>query len=561
MIEGQFNTTTERISAMPLSRFVPYDSIQFKNLKEYYIFLRKAELDIVFFVNNIIKPVKMDGNKMHITEYQKESLYAMADAKSTALVCSRQIGKTTTVSWFALWFMFTQNPLKIIVAAPSHKQSSELLTRIKDLITSSPYLNKEDYITIVDKEIRILMSVVLEDGRMVEKIATIESISVGDKADKVRGKTATLLIVDEAGFVTDSVMSRVVAPMAASVGCRRVYISTPNGKNHFYSTFTDPDNGFVKLSYDYTYGVKEGVLSEEYVEQQRRTDPASFDQEYCCKFLSENVSFLHEGLFLHTTERYEAGDIKNIIGDVKASFFIGLDWATSGSDETVATVVALYQENNDLHYAIVDWIAMKTGTFDEKMFEIKKLYRKYHVSHMAIDASIGSDLESTIRNSYGMNNVMVRFTQQKKYEMYQFLKIILENKKIKIPKDNILLGPKYVSQSISLEKIISIRNPIPMLQPPASHMHDDYPDSLVLALDIARSKVGLVGLTSSSSISRQSMEDNFYDGYSLHDGQMYYQPNYFLDDDTLHRNKIRRRSSNTNGLIFSSRGGIDQNGE
>jgi len=67
-----------------------------------------------------------------------------------------------------------------------------------------------------------------------------------------------------------------------------VFESTPNGKRGFYyDIWADAivgKNHYHTLEVNYEIAVKAGVLSEVYVEQQKRDPRVDFEQEYCCKF-------------------------------------------------------------------------------------------------------------------------------------------------------------------------------------------------------------------------------------------------------------------------------------
>ena len=53
----------------------------------------------------------------------------------------------------------------------------------------------------------------------------------------LRGHSADRVIIDEAAYVRDSVVTEVIAPMLADRNGRLVMISTPFGRNHFYRAF------------------------------------------------------------------------------------------------------------------------------------------------------------------------------------------------------------------------------------------------------------------------------------------------------------------------------------
>lgn len=64
----------------------------------------KAKEDIIYFAENFFTIIA-DGVRTHIPlrPYQKDFLRAMADNKRLLLNCSRQSGKTTLMTIYAVW--------------------------------------------------------------------------------------------------------------------------------------------------------------------------------------------------------------------------------------------------------------------------------------------------------------------------------------------------------------------------------------------------------------------------------------------------------------------------
>lgn len=81
--------------------------------------------------------------------------------------------------------------------------------------------------------------------------------------------------------------------------------TTPNGKRGFFydqwadatgpelkNYFTKAKSGWYTLQYDYTVAVKEGVISERFIEEQKKDKRVDFAQEYMCAFTtSKNNAF------------------------------------------------------------------------------------------------------------------------------------------------------------------------------------------------------------------------------------------------------------------------------
>lgn len=80
--------------------------------------------------------------------------------------------------------------------------------------------------------------------------------------------------------------------------------STPNGRTGFFydlsmdasdnlkQKFTVGENGFYYMEVDYLEAVKQGVISKEFIQDEKKNPRIDFKQEYCCSFTSSsNAAF------------------------------------------------------------------------------------------------------------------------------------------------------------------------------------------------------------------------------------------------------------------------------
>lgn len=95
--------------------------------------------------------------------------------------------------------------------------------------------------------------------------------------------------------------------------------STPNGRRGlFFHYVMDIMEGKLTtwelLQFDYTYGLKYGVLSKKFIQEQRKNIRVDFNQEYCCKFTS-TVSgvFKEEDIVLLPESERVSIDLRTLI--------------------------------------------------------------------------------------------------------------------------------------------------------------------------------------------------------------------------------------------------------
>ena len=74
-------------------------------------------------------------------DYQTEFLNANSDRK--AFVSGRQVGKSRSVAWYALWKAVTYPGSEILITAKAQRQSMELFNQVKKEMRQSEISNED----------------------------------------------------------------------------------------------------------------------------------------------------------------------------------------------------------------------------------------------------------------------------------------------------------------------------------------------------------------------------------------------------------------------------------
>ncbi|MGI0003631.1 MAG: terminase large subunit domain-containing protein, partial [Nitrosopumilaceae archaeon] len=95
--------------------------------------------------------------------------------------------------------------------------------------------------------------------------------------------------------------------------------STPNGKRgFFYNYWIDAQEGknsaWKTLQWDYNTGLKYGVLSAKYIEEQKNNQRIDFEQEYCCQFTSTVTTAFHKEDLYYLSKNEKPIDLLTLIG-------------------------------------------------------------------------------------------------------------------------------------------------------------------------------------------------------------------------------------------------------
>ena len=230
-------------------------------------------------INPFLKYVKIihpDKGRVIFEPYkfQKNILKTIKKERFTCILCSRQSGKTTVVSVYALWYAIFTGDKNIGIVSNKEKSAISILHRIKAIYKELPNWLKPGV------EQYNKMSVHFDNGSKIFVSTTSE--------DAFRGEPLNLLICDELGFVrkgiADDFWAANYPTVSASKVAKIVVISTPNGMfNLFHRIFTEGEKKINKFkSLKYTWEAVPGRNKKWAKEQLANIGKTRFAQEFSC---------------------------------------------------------------------------------------------------------------------------------------------------------------------------------------------------------------------------------------------------------------------------------------
>ena len=163
--------------------------------------------------------------KITLYKYQKQLLKAFNNNRFNVVLSSRQSGKTTTITIYALWMVCFQGDKRVTIVANKESTAKEIYARIKMSFEELPIWMKPSV-----KSFR-------NDGFDLENGSRITVASTSTSS--ARGTTSNLLIIDEMAHCQNELMKELwksAIPIISSMKkSQLVVISTPNGvDNKFY---------------------------------------------------------------------------------------------------------------------------------------------------------------------------------------------------------------------------------------------------------------------------------------------------------------------------------------
>jgi hypothetical protein len=190
-----------------------------------------------------------------------------SQAPQTLLLCSRQVGKSTTAAALALRAALLEPPALVLLLSPTLRQSGELFR---------------------DKVRRLYLDLGKPVPALRETALTLELtngsriISLPGEEGSIRGYSGVrLLVVDEAARVPDSLYCSVRPMLAVSQG-RLVCLSTPFGKRGFFFEEWEGQGEWqrVRITAEQCPRIPTAFLDEE----RRAIGERWYRQEYECSF-------------------------------------------------------------------------------------------------------------------------------------------------------------------------------------------------------------------------------------------------------------------------------------
>jgi len=427
--------------------------------------------------------------------YQEEIL--LNDAQSIIIRMGRQLGKTFAMAIKAIHAAFTKpgtvnadDPYVVMIIAPAQRQSKIMFEQIQRIINASPIL-QQSVIKSIQQEITF------KNG------AVIYNFPIGDTADRVRGYSINLLIVDEAAYVPDRVFTSLEPALSHTEGSM-ILISTPFGRfGYFYEAIRDgleykdyakltksgknlEDGRSVTHWYPYTVGL-EVVLrdrkgnftgktqsSEASIKRQkRRMHPIQFAQEHEARFVDDAAMYFPLDLIANSIEEYPMEKQ----AEPGCHYYMGVDFAKI-SDYYIAVVIKRYP-NDSLPMRVCYWQQDQKRDYSITVPRTAQIAKRFGVKTLHADSTgVGEPNVEKLREMLrGVTKVeaVSMASLEKQNQMYANVYELLGSGRLVLPAMNKELLRQM--QLVTMTKMPTGRIKIEA----ASGAHDDYPDAIALA--------------------------------------------------------------------------------
>jgi len=332
----------------------------------------------VYFIENYVKIVTLDKGFVSVSLYpfQKEAVDKINNNRMVIVKAGRQIGKTTMIVGYILWYILFNEDKFVAILANKAKTSREILNRVKLAYESLPMWLQQGVRTWNKGDIE------LENNCRVMAESTASSA--------IRGFSISLLYLDEFAFVPSNIaedfFTSVYPTISSGTSSKVLISSTPNGMNHYYRMWTEAvegQNGFewIEANWRQIPG-----RTQEWADEQRRVlGEQKYLQEMECEFMGSSGTLISAPALkslafikpLHLSETgikiYKQPVVgRNYVTIVDTSRGKGLDYSaavTIDITEMPYAVVCVYRDN-EISPLIYPSIIKKIGDYYNQSYTL-----------------------------------------------------------------------------------------------------------------------------------------------------------------------------------------------
>ena len=379
--------------------------------------------------------------------------YLFSNARFRVLACGRRWGKTDAAAAAMAFHVFSGRRTRQIAIAPTLTQAKIVFERVCWMLAAAGILFTP---TMTPHP---LIRVYEDSNNKRSSVLHVLDARSGHEADHLRGVGADHVLLDEAAYLSESLVMNIAMPMLAASNGRMTLISTPRGRNIFYRLFLRGQNEEPDFWSRHAPSIENPQVSREYLklQQELMTDRA-YATEYQSEFLESNSSV------------FAYDDIEACLDAplVNGTLIAGVDWGRY-TDNTAVALIRVRENRAEL-IDIRAWTGQKFSIQVEKVIEMVKHAKFVYSDATGIGLGPTETLQSALRNSIVEP---VQFTSQSKAAMIENLQALVEKRRIRLLGDTDLIRELETFEASQGESNIKYSAP--------HNMHDDRVCALALA--------------------------------------------------------------------------------
>lgn len=395
---------------------LPTDRAKFEYTPEMVQQLTKAKRNLLYFAENFFYIVNLDTGRQTITLHkcQKRALRNMRDNRFVIMLASRQCGKTTMMTIYALWNACFNNDQRVLIVANKEGTAIEIFQRIRLAYEELPNWLKPG---------------VKEYGKTSMTLANGSRVGISTTTGTAaRGQSVNCLILDELAFIEPHLVEpfwNSVYPIISSSKKSKIFIaSTPNGtENLFYTLYSGAssnDNGWSAERIDWWEVPGRDEQWKNSTIQTMGSEEV-FRQEFGNEFLESGESIVDENLLEKLL--LSSRDPEHVLEDgdyllwsapsPDRTYVVGVD-VSEGVEQAASVVQVL--DITDLttinQVAVFHSNKISPYNFTSKLYEILEHWGKPLA--LIERNNCGAQVVDNLRNHYSYENIVTYMPNMKK---------------------------------------------------------------------------------------------------------------------------------------------------
>ncbi|MGR6523616.1 terminase large subunit domain-containing protein [Rhodococcus erythropolis] len=416
-------------------------------------------------------------------DYQSD--FARSQARYRVMCAGRQVGKSRLLAVIALHTAYVRANVNVLVISNGEDASKRIIADCHYLTSRSDLLKG----SVLDDKMELLT---LKNG------STIASIPASDA--RARGDSIDLLIVDEAGFIKESLWQAAEPTILARPGSRVILASTPWGKSthffrqHYTEGMETPSEDVAAWHWPSSISP---IADQSLIEKWRRTwSSIKFRTEILAEWVNDAGAYFTMEELDNAVADYELLDPANARGELSVG---GIDWGFANDANCVVFLSALSNTElnadnigEDVPIFYVSWLEahhrMQYSEFIDRLTAIGRTYRVSRyisecngVGQMPSQVLFDKMYKQSLRDSRWATSVFKVTTDlTRKANGFGRIKVLLQQGRLVLPRHTELL-----KQLHALEYEMTPTGLLRIAVPEIGGGHDDLAMALLQAVSSA----------------------------------------------------------------------------
>jgi len=298
--------------------------------------------------------------------------------------------------------------------------------------------------------------------RQGERIITMSNggtvqVRSADEPDSLRGEGLDYCVMDECAFMNERAWSEAIRPALSDRNGRALFISTPKGRNHFWSLHQRSQHNDNWASFSFPTSANPYINKDEIKAARHDLPERVFLQEYEAKFVDDGG-----GVFRRVLDAVNGNTVPS-----EGRYCIGVDWGRQ-NDSTVFAVL-----NIDTGH-LVELDRLTRVDYQTQVMRLQALWERYPGADIISENnSMGGPITEALQNA-GLPVIGFNTNSKSKQQIIDGLALGFERGEVHIPNDPILINELQAYESRRLAS-----GAISYSAPPNGH------DDTVIALALA----------------------------------------------------------------------------